>query len=113
MRIQFVLSFLLMTLTLQASTPELGKDKLRRLVKLPGIAFQADWTFDPERGFTIALPVEDLSSQIDNLRKELKGDASDAQRYYQLGRLYSESGDYASGQESWAKAVDLYRKTIE
>ncbi|EEF58091.1 tetratricopeptide repeat protein [Pedosphaera parvula] len=113
MRIQVVLSFLLMALTLQASTPELGKDKLRRLVKLPGIAFQADWTFDPERGFTIGLPHEDLSPQIDNLRKDLKGDVSDAQRYYQLGRLYSESGDYTSAEESWAKAVELYRKTIE
>jgi tetratricopeptide (TPR) repeat protein len=113
MRIKIVLSFLLIALTVQASTPELGKDKLRSLAKLPSVAFQADWTFDPERGFTIGEHNRDFSTEIDNLQKDLKGDSSDASKYYQLGRLYSDSGDYASAQEAWTKAVELFRNDFE
>lgn len=113
MRTLVVLSFLLISLSLQAVTPEVGKDKLRRLVKLPSVYFQPDWTFDPERGFTIGSREENTADKIDALLKEIKGDVSDAERYAQLGRLYSESNDLLNTQSSWTKATELYRKRVE
>ena len=53
MRAICVLSWLLMALAVEGATPEVGKDTLRKLVKLPTITFPANWQFDPERGFTI------------------------------------------------------------
>ncbi|MDB6125938.1 MAG: Tetratricopeptide 2 repeat protein [Pedosphaera sp.] len=113
MCIKVVLSFLLVALTAQATTPEVGKDKLRRLVKLPVVTFQSDWTFDPERGFTIGSESQDIASQITDLKKELTKDTRDAARYYQLGQLYTKINETGAARNTWNKSVELYRKRVE
>src|SRR5208282_6811831 len=88
MRAICVLSWLL-ALTVHGATPEVGKDTLRKLVKLPTITFPSNWQFDPERGFTIGSGEPDVLAQITALRKEMQKDDSDAERYLNIAELYS------------------------
>jgi hypothetical protein len=74
MRVKFVLLCLLAALAAHAATPELGKDKLRRLVKLPAISFPAEWSFDPESGFTLGSRDPAKAARIKSLHEELKDD---------------------------------------
>ncbi|MDB6108950.1 MAG: Tetratricopeptide 2 repeat protein [Pedosphaera sp.] len=113
MRVTFVFYCLLLALSLQAATPEVGKDKLRRLVKLPGISFQAEWTFDPETGFTLGSNGDDKASQIKTLRKDLQSDPTDADGYLRLGTLYAELGDRGNAASARSKAVQLFRKRVD
>jgi tetratricopeptide (TPR) repeat protein len=111
MRVKLVLLCLLLALGLRASTPELGKDKLRRLVKLPGISFQPEWTFDPENGFTLG--ARDQNAQIKTLRQELRDAPNDADGWLHLGDLYAETGDSANAMGARAKSVLLFRKRLD
>lgn len=113
MRLTFVWFCLLLALGVQAATPELGKDKLRRLVKLPGLTFQAEWAFDPETGFTLGSNDQDKSSQIKTLRKELLADPTDADGYLRLGALYADVNDYPNASSARSKAVQLFRNRVD
>ncbi len=113
MRAAFILIFLLPAIALQAVTPELGKAKLRRLVKMPGISFSADWSFDPEKGFKLGSHDADTTAQIAALRKDLARDSSDADRYRRMGTLYAEINDLGNAQSASTRAIQYYRKRVD
>src|ERR1700722_13766298 len=100
------------TLTLQGATPQLGKDALRKLVKLPTLTFQPNWDFDTERGFTLGSRSEDIAIQITAIRDGLKHDASDAESYQQLAELYTAANDTPNAQNAWSRAAELYRQRL-
>jgi tetratricopeptide (TPR) repeat protein len=112
-RFTWVTAWLLTVLVAHAVTPDVGMDRLRKLVKLPTITFQADWTFDPERGFALGSQAQDVRAQITDLLSGLKGDLSDAADEEKLGELYESIGDGAGAERSWIVAVDFYRKRAE
>jgi tetratricopeptide (TPR) repeat protein len=107
------MALLLTVLVAHAVTPDVGKDRLRKLVKLPTITFQADWTFDPERGFELGSQAQDVRTQIVDLQSGLKGDVSDAADEEKLGELYETIGDVQNAQKSWTLASELYRMRAE
>jgi tetratricopeptide (TPR) repeat protein len=113
MRVKLVLMWLLLALTAQAVTPELGKDRLRRLVRLPTVAFEAEWRFDPELGFLLGTGEQDARAKIAELRKDLTGKISDAEAYASLGGLYATFNDRPNSQLAWATAAEFYRKRVE
>ena len=113
MRVTFILSWLLLALTVHGATPEVGKAALRKLVKLPTITFQANWSFDPERGFTLGSVEQDAATQITALRKELKHTPNDAESFQRLGELYSAINDAPNAQKAWHRSVDLYRQRVD
>jgi tetratricopeptide (TPR) repeat protein len=94
-------------------TPDVGKDELRKLIKLPTIVFQSDWTFDAERGFELGSQAQDVRTRIADLEAGLKGDTSDAQAEEELGELYQATGDGESAQKAWTRAAEFYRKRVE
>lgn len=113
MRSIIIAVWFLLIISAPAATPELGKSKLRRLVKLPSMIFPSDWTFDPERGFRVGSHGGDIEAQIIQLRKELENDASDADRYRSLGALYGEINEPARAQSARWRAIQLLRKRSE
>jgi tetratricopeptide (TPR) repeat protein len=113
MRITLILTWLLLALGARGTTPEVGKDALRRLVKLPTVVFQSNWSFDPEAGFTLGSSSEDVSLQINALQKKLKNNLNDAEAFLQLGDLYATNHDAGLAQKMWAKSADLFRRRLE
>ena len=101
---------LLAALAVQGVTPGVGKDKLRALVKLPTIAFQQDWTFDPEQGFALGSQAQDVRARISELEDALKSEPDDARSEQELGELYESIGDSQNAGKAWTHAVELYRK---
>ncbi|HZV33553.1 MAG TPA: tetratricopeptide repeat protein [Verrucomicrobiae bacterium] len=95
------------------ATPELGKDALRKLVKLPTITFESTWTFDSERGFSVGSSQQDAAAEINRLRQQLKHEPADAQIHLRIGQLYFTLNDIASGQKASGLAVDCYRRLLE
>src|SRR5580698_4650374 len=113
MRANFLVCWLLMALSVRGATPEVGKDTLRKLVKLPTITFPANWQFDPERGFTLGSGEPDVLAQISALRKEMQRDNSDAERYMSIAELYSSINESTKAKHTCDRAVDLYRKQAD
>ncbi len=113
MRAIMVLAWLLAALSVRGAAPELGKEKLRKLVRLPAIVFQAEWEFDPERGFVLGSGDREALAGISEMRKELTADAGDAERYENLGELYSSVGDLKNAEIAWSTAAGLYRRRVE
>ncbi len=112
-RFTCVTAWLLTVLVARAVTPDVGKDRLRNLVKLPTITFQADWTFDPEHGFALGSQAQDVRAQITDLLSGLKGDLSDAKDEQKLGELYGAIGDSHNAEKSWTLASEFYRKRAQ
>src|SRR5579883_1922263 len=104
---------LALALTAPAATPELGKDALRKLVKLPSISFDPAWKFDPLRGFTFSAGEHDAATAIGDLEKQLKHDASDAEAELRIGDLRAKLGDTAGATKNWARAAELFRQRVE
>jgi tetratricopeptide (TPR) repeat protein len=113
LRFASVIVWLLTVLAVQAVTPDIGKDKLRKLVKLPTITFQPDWTFDPERGFALGSKTQDVRAQIVALRSGLKGDLGDADDEEKLGELCASIGEDQNAENVWTRAAEHYRKRVE
>jgi tetratricopeptide (TPR) repeat protein len=113
MRKSLILLNLSLALSLSAATPELGKDKLRELVKLPTISFQPSWNFDAEHGFIIGSNEHEVSNKLSVLRQELKHDDSDAERYLRMGELYTSVNRGANAHAYFAQAVSLYRRRVD
>ena len=113
MRAYLILAWLGTALAVRGATPEVGKDKLRQLVKLPSISFQADWSFDPERGFVLGSGDEDIRAQAVDLRKALQRDNTDAKAWQDLAGLYAALNDNRNAAGLWARAAELYRKRVE
>jgi tetratricopeptide (TPR) repeat protein len=113
MRPIVVLTWLLAALSVRGVTPEMGKERLRALVRLPAIVFQSEWEFDPERGFVLGAGDREAQARISKIRKELTTDSGDAERYENLGELYSSVGDLKNAENAWNVAAGLYRKRVE
>ncbi len=113
MRPVVVFVCLLAALSVRGATPEMGKEKLRKLVRLPAIEFQSEWQFDPERGFILGSGDREALARISEMRKELTGEASDAGRYENLGEAYSSVGDLKNADGAWRAAAGLYRRRVE
>src|SRR5437868_13508048 len=75
-------------LFLYGATPESGADRLRKLVKLPIVSMEAGFSMNAEEAFAISQSRAQVPKEIAALRKELKANSSDAERYEKLGELY-------------------------
>jgi tetratricopeptide (TPR) repeat protein len=113
MRGGLILTAALVALSAQGITPEVGKEKLRSLVRLPSISFQAQWTFDPEQGFAIGTGAVDTLARIAELRGGLQQDNGDAEIHLALAELYAGLGDNRNARLSWQRAQNLFRKRLE
>jgi tetratricopeptide (TPR) repeat protein len=111
--IAFAFVWLLAVVAAPGATPDVGKEELRKLIKLPTIVFQSDWTFDVERGFALGSQAQDERARIADLESGLKGDTGDAQAEAELGELYQATGDGESAQKAWTAAAEFYRKRVE
>jgi tetratricopeptide (TPR) repeat protein len=113
MRVSLILLCLFLAVAAQATRPESGKDKLRRLAKLPAVTFQSEWAFDSEHGFTFGANDAEAAAKIKALRKELQEKTDDADGYLKLGTLYEQARDIGNAHGAWSKAVDIYRQRLE
>jgi tetratricopeptide (TPR) repeat protein len=102
----------LSTLLLAAATPEGASDRLRKLLKMPLISLEAGISLNSEEGFAILQNKADASKEIAELRKQLKADSSDAERYDRLGDLYQRGGDSRRASDYYKKAATLYRQQV-
>ncbi len=110
MRLKIVLLCALFAAVAPAATPELGKDKLRRLAKMPAVSFAPEWAFDPVRGFTLGSEDVDRKRKISSLRRELQQNPAEGEGFLRLGNLSAEAGDGANAYRYLAQAVQLLRK---
>jgi tetratricopeptide (TPR) repeat protein len=108
-RVTLTLAAILIALPLTAATPTLGKDALRKLVRLPSITFQPSWTYDPESGFVMGSAIEDFTREITSVRDSLKDNPNDAGKFLRLAELYAATHDDENARKSSLRAVELYR----
>lgn len=113
MRAIFLLFCWLMALAVQGATPEVGKDRLRTLIKLPTISFPSNWQFDPERGFLVGSGEADVTAKINTLRQEIQKDGADAERYLKIADLYSSINETSKASHNCQRAVELFRKQAD
>jgi hypothetical protein len=96
------------------AAPPVDRQKLRQIVRLPGISLNVGLGFSPAHGFV--MPAGDgpnPAAEIAALRKQVTGDARDAERDYRLGELYKEAGEYARAREAFSRSVNLYRRRVK
>src|SRR4051812_4881009 len=97
---------------LLAATPEPGNERLRKLLKLPTVSLEAAFSLNSEEGFALLEGKADAPREIANLRKQLKDDSSDAERYGRLGDLYTKINDSKKAAEAFQKSASLYRQQV-
>lgn len=112
------LGFLLVSLGSMIVVPaqEVDKEKLRQLAKLPKINLSFGMLLSNLKGFQTleeSLEKTDAPGAITALQKELKGDVTDAERYFRLGGLHQQQKDKARVKEAFEKAVELYRLQVK
>lgn len=112
-RSRYVLGSLLMVLTLTTAAKAVDKEKLRQAVSLPCISVIIGYAVNARGEFISNAEVIPEPHKIAEMEKELKGDATDAERYSRLANLYSRAGQQAKGKEACQKAVALFRKQLE
>ncbi len=101
-------------LTGKATSQTVDKEKLRKAAKMPSIETMFFAGVNCTGKFTFAADKSDPRSEIDKLKTTLKGDASDAPRYYRLGRQYDELDNAETeAKECFAKAVSLYCEQLQ
>lgn len=103
----------LLALTAFGATPEVGKDALRKLVRMPSITFESAWTFDAEHGFTLGSHEHDTLAEISRLRLQLRHDPSDAELQLRIGDLYSRINDHVSARKACGRAAEYFRQRVE
>ncbi len=113
MRAIFLLFCWLLALAAQGATPEVGKDRLRMLIKLPTVSFPSNWQFDPERGFIVDSGGADVLAQIATLRQEIQKDGADPERYLNIADLYSSINESVKAAHNYERAVELFRKQAD
>jgi tetratricopeptide (TPR) repeat protein len=97
---------------LRAATPEPGNERLRKLLKLPTVSLEAAFSLNSEEGFAILEGKADAPREIVELRKQLKSDSSDAERYSRLGELYTKLNDAKKAAEVFDKSASLFRQRV-
>jgi tetratricopeptide (TPR) repeat protein len=115
MRIKFFCLMLVAMLGCHGAAPETGAKKLREVVRLPTIDFAFSLKFQSRNGWTLSVvgAEEDSTAEIATLRKELKGDISDAERFTRLEELYAKANDKTNLQAAAGKALELWRRRVE
>jgi tetratricopeptide (TPR) repeat protein len=86
------------------------KDKLRAAAQLPISASININLVEGMGSFVQQPPHPNVSAEIGNVEKELRGDVTDAERYERLGDLYAEAKDTGRSRGAYDKAVALYRQ---
>jgi tetratricopeptide (TPR) repeat protein len=109
---KFLLLPLLALLAGTAFAQEVDKVRLRQASHLPTFALLAGVGFNSEEGLVLMGDSRDFPAEIAALEKALKGDDSDAERYYRLGRLYDKIKD-KKAEAAANKAVELYRRQLQ
>jgi tetratricopeptide (TPR) repeat protein len=89
---------------------KVDKDKLRELALMPSVSAQFRFNFSDEDPEFEKKEKENETKRIAELEKDLEGNESDAERYYELASLYE---DKEKNREVRAKAAELILKQIE
>src|SRR6266704_3983356 len=115
MRINLISLVFVATMGCYGAAPETGAKKLREVVRLPTIDFSFNLMFQSGSGWTLSVvgAAEDSTAEITSLRKELKGDLSDAERFKRLTGLYAKANDKTKLQTAAGKASELWRRRVE
>lgn len=104
---------LLALLTLTSAAKAVDKEKLRRAVSLPRLCTMVGYGLNGRGEFTHSSELVPEPEKIAKIENELKGDATDAERYSYLARLYYRAHQQTKGKEACLKAVALFRKQLE
>ncbi|HEY7311486.1 MAG TPA: tetratricopeptide repeat protein [Gemmataceae bacterium] len=96
----------------RAQAGSVDKAKLRKLAKLPEVGVVVGVGFSTTFGCSFNGDKPDPLAEIARLRKQLKGDPSDVERYLRLGRLYSKAERKKESEEAYAKAVSICRQQV-
>jgi tetratricopeptide (TPR) repeat protein len=112
MRTRIIVLVLVATIASRVAAQQVDKEKLRKLARFPSMSFEFRLNFVAHSEFAAA-EQKPKTEEIAALQKEMKGDASDAERYQRLGELYLRLEDSVRAQESFVKAADLYRRQVE
>lgn len=96
----------------RAQAAEVNKVRLRELADLPTINVTAGIGFSTIYGFSFNDAKPDPEAEIARLRKQLQGDASDAERYQRLGLLLAKTDHKKESDEAYARAVALCREQV-
>jgi tetratricopeptide (TPR) repeat protein len=93
-----------------AATPESGADRLRKLLKMPTVSLESGFSLNSEEGFSLSQNNPSALKEISEIRKQLKGDSSDAEAYARLAELYAKASDSKKADECYQKAAILFRQ---
>lgn len=93
-----------------AAAEEFDRARLRGLVQLPTLTFLFGVGVNSEDGIVLMGEKVDAPAEIAALLKQMKGDASDAERYHRLARLYSLQLQKDESKQARARATELYRQ---
>ncbi len=83
---------------------------LRHLAHLPIVSMTFGYGVSGRGEFVNLADAGSRPEKIAKIEKELKGDATDAERYRCLGRLYGEARQSAKSKEAFSKAEKLFRQ---
>ncbi len=104
-----LLSLSLLTLLAPSAAAQVDKEALRKAAQLPTVSVTFNFGIDPVRGWVVGFGKPDASADIKAVRAQMKGDASDAERYFRLGTLLSEKKDWTA---ALTTAKQLYRQRL-
>lgn len=109
----WVITLTLTVMLTKSGAAQIDKTKLRNAATLPTVVTAAGYEFSSTHGFKTSAEKSDISAEIPALRKAMRGDTSDAERHYRLGRLYAEAQDRPRAQEAFVKSVALFRQQVK
>ncbi len=103
----------LFTAAMPLSAQEVDKTKLRQSLKLPTIQMMQGIILSSTQGVQLVGQARDAREEIARITRELKGDATDAERYDDLCGFYGDLGDKDAAKKAAAKAVELFRARLK
>jgi tetratricopeptide (TPR) repeat protein len=94
---------------------EMDKAKLRQLAKLSKLdGFVLGLSFSASKGFLFAgEKIDPPLEKIARIRKEMTGDASDAERYFRIAVLYEKAGRKEDADDAGARAIAQFRQQVK
>lgn len=100
----------LLAALLHAAVPASGRARIEQLTRLPQVSFTTGLSFHPIRGYTLMTAEGAQVRDIEELRRRLVGNASDAPLYAQLADRLAELGEGRLSDQALARAAELYRQ---
>jgi tetratricopeptide (TPR) repeat protein len=110
--IAFVVLSCLLLLQGSGVAQQVDKEKLRAVIKMPTVWFITGCSSHSVEGILLAGHKSKRKELIAQLRREMEGNAGDAERYYKLGVLYSREGQKNASKECYARAAELFRQRV-